>query len=212
MNDRTNGYDGLAEVFGRGRSHSPVGASEVRGWASSLRPGADVLDVGCGVGVPITQALVDAACRVHALDASPRMVEQFKARFPNLPVRCETVETMTHFGRVFDGVVAWGLVFLLPPEAQAAAIARLAGAVAAGGELLFTAPRQVGQWKDALTGRDSYALGVDVYRRLIESAGLTLVRELDDEGDNHYYQARRSPPLCCADIAATATAAARGGG
>ena len=27
----------------------------------------------------------------------------------------ETVESMTHFGRLFDGVVAWGLVFLLLP-------------------------------------------------------------------------------------------------
>ncbi len=39
---------------------------------------------------------------------------------------------MTHFGRLFDGVVAWGLVFLLAPDAQPTAIGRLAGAVASG--------------------------------------------------------------------------------
>lgn len=192
MNYRDNGYDDLAEVFGRGRVRSPVGASQVRGWASSLGPGAEVLDVACGVGIPITQAIVDAGCRVHAIDASPRMIEQFKINVPDVPVCCEAVETMTHFGRLFDGVVAWGLVFLLAPDAQHTAIARLAGAVRPGGQLLFTAPWQVGEWKDALTGRDSHALGVDVYRCLIDDAGLTLVREFDDEGENHYYQARRS--------------------
>ena len=192
MNDRANGYDELAEVFGRGRIGSPVGAAQVRGWASSLGPGAEVLDVACGVGIPITRALVQAGCRVHAIDASPRMVQQFKILVPEVPVLSETVESMTHFGRLFDGVVAWGLVFLLPADAQPTAIVRLAGAVGSGGQLLFTAPWQVGNWKDALTGRDSYALGADVYRGLIDGAGLTLIREFDDEGDNHYYQARRS--------------------
>ena len=32
---------------------------------------------------------------------------------------------MTHFGRLFDGVVAWGLVFLLAPDAQARGVRAL---------------------------------------------------------------------------------------
>ena len=170
---------------------SPVGGAQVREWAASLGPDAEVLDVACGVGVPITKALVGAGCRVHAIDASPRMVRQFKTLMPGVPVRCEAVESMTHFGRTFDGVVAWGLIFLLPPDAQPIAIANLARAVASTGQLLFTAPWQAGHWKDAVTGRDSYALGAAMYRSLITTAGLTLVREFDDEGDNHYYQAQR---------------------
>ena len=144
MNDCANGYDELAEVFGSGRVGSPVGAAQVRQWASSLGPRAEVLDVACGVGIPITRALVEAGCRVQAIDASPRMVRQFKILVPEVPVLCEAVESMTHFGRLFDGVVGWGLVFLLTPDAQQTAIARLAGAVGSGGELLFTAPWQVG--------------------------------------------------------------------
>ncbi len=91
MNDRANGYDDLADIFGRGRVGSLVGASQVREWASSLAPGTEVLDVACGVGIPITRALVEAGCRVHAIDASPRIVEQFKCLFPDLPVLCEEV-------------------------------------------------------------------------------------------------------------------------
>lgn len=191
VSGQASGYDDLADTFARIRAGSSIGASHVHGWASSLGPRPEVLDVACGIGHPITRALVDAGCRVWAIDASPRMIERFKARFTGIPVCCESVESMTHFGRVFDGVVAWGLVFLLTPGHQRAAIARLAGAVRADGQLLFTAPARIARWKDAITGRDSYGLGAEEYRVLLESAGLTIVRTFEDEGDNHYYLARR---------------------
>ena len=191
MDEPANGYEDFADAFARARAGSTVGASEVREWASSLGPGREVLDVACGIGDPITRALLDSGCRVWAIDASPRMVELFKARFPTVPVCCEAVETMAHFGRRFDGVIAWGLLFLLHPDRQDAAITRLAGAVRAGGQLLFTAPAQACQWVDVVTGRDSYGLGADVYRRWLEAAGLTIVRTFSDEGDNHYFQASR---------------------
>lgn len=191
MDDPANGYETCAEEFARRRVTSRIGASHVREWAKALPPGAAVLDVGCGVGIPITQALVESGCHVHAIDASPRMVARFGAHFPDVPVRCEAVESMTHFDRHFDGVVAWGLIFLLPAEAQASAIAALAAAVVPGGELLFTAPQAVSKWMDVVTNRPSQSLGADVYRRMLDEAGCSLLREFDDEGDNHYYQARR---------------------
>jgi SAM-dependent methyltransferase len=191
VTDQASGYDELAGTFARMRAASPIGASRVREWASTLGAGCEVLDVGCGIGRPITQALVDAGCRVWAIDASPQLTELFKARFPDVPVCCEAVEGMTHFERDFDGVVAWGLVFLLAPDRQRAAIASLARAVRAGGQLLFTAPARACQWKDATTQRDSYGLGAEVYRRWLEDAGLAILRTFVDEGDNHYYQAGR---------------------
>ncbi len=71
MPDRPNGYDELADDFAA-RRRSPIGRAEVRAWAASLPEGALVLDVACGVGVPITEAVIEAGCRVRAIDASPR--------------------------------------------------------------------------------------------------------------------------------------------
>jgi SAM-dependent methyltransferase len=189
--DCTHGYDPLAKVFAASRS-KVVGVPEVQRWVEQLRAPAEVLDVGCGPGVPLTAALIEASCRVWAVDASPQMVALFTARFPDVPVACEPVESMTHFGRQFDGVLAWGLVFLLEPDQQRAAIARLADAVASGGQLLFTAPAQACEWRDVLTGEESRSLGAPEYRRLLERHGLAPVHELDDSGENHYYVAARS--------------------
>jgi SAM-dependent methyltransferase len=191
MQDASRGYDDLAAAFAQ-RRDPRIGAPEVRSWASSLPPGAAVLDVACGPGVPITAALIGTGCRVYAIDASPRMIAAFQERFPDVPARCESAETSTFFERRFDGVVAWGLLFLLPLEAQVLVIGRLASALAHGGSLLFTSPRQPHEWLDALTGLPSISPGRDAYVEMLARAGLLLDRECDDEGGNHYYIAAKN--------------------
>jgi 2-polyprenyl-3-methyl-5-hydroxy-6-metoxy-1,4-benzoquinol methylase len=186
MPDPSNGYDEHAEAFSA-RRHSRIGGPEIRAWADSLPPSARVLDVACGVGAPITEALVDAGCRVCAIDASPRMVAAFSERFSDVPVKCEAVEDSSFFDVQFDGIVAWGLMFLLPEATQLAVFPRLASALNPGGSLVFTAPTQIASWPDNLTQRASISLGRDRYVRALTDAGLTLVRELEDEGQNHYY-------------------------
>jgi hypothetical protein len=43
-------------------------------------------------------------------------------RFPNALAECSAVEDSEFFQRKFDGVVAWGLLFLLPPGIQSVVI------------------------------------------------------------------------------------------
>lgn len=194
MIDASNGYEAIAAGFIAGRGARPgvgIGVSTVQDWAKTVRPGGAVLDLGCGPGYPITQVLVDAGLGVHAVDASPKMVAQFEARFPNVPVECNTVERSNFFGRKFDGVIAWGLLFLLQPAAQAQLIRKVAGALAQGGQFVFTAPPQVCEWADAMTGQRSESLGADAYGRLLENAGLVVIRETEDEGENHYYMSSK---------------------
>lgn len=194
MRDASNGYEAIAGEFIAGRGSRPgvgIGVRAVREWAKTVRPGGTVLDLGCGPGYPMTQILVDAGFDVSAVDASPTMVAEFQARFPGIPVECSAAERSRFFGHSFDGILAWGLLFLLPPAAQAQVIGNVARALARGGQFLFTAPRQICQWSDAMTGRRSESLGTEEYRRLLEAGGLVLRGETDDEGDNHYYMASK---------------------
>jgi SAM-dependent methyltransferase len=185
--DRSNGYDQLAEAFIERRRESTIGVATVREWASTLPRGAAVIDLGCGDGVPIARTLIDAGCRVHAVDASPRMVAAFRARFPDVPVACEAIEASTFFDREFDAAIACGLMFLLPLDTQAAVIHRIAHALKPGGNFLFTSPSHACSWQDVLTGRTSISPGAGAYRRMLAEAGLSVTREMQDEGDNHYY-------------------------
>jgi hypothetical protein len=122
------------------------------------------------------------------------MVAAFRERFPGVPIEQNTVEASEFFDRTFDGVLAWGLLFLLTPVAQALVIKTVAGALNPGGRFLFTAPKEPLEWLDAMTGRHSQSLGAQAYERLLRDAGLTWVAEALDEGENHYYFVERRQP------------------
>jgi SAM-dependent methyltransferase len=164
--DKSNGYEGIAEIFipGRGRNSSGVGASIVAEWSQLLPPGATILDLGCGTGVLISQALIERGFNVYGVDASASMTAAFRDRFPTVPVECAVVEDSAFFDRTFYGVVAWGLFFLLDAEIQRRLVAKIAAVLPSDGRLLFTAPSQVCSWPDAMTGQTSISLGHDAYR------------------------------------------------
>jgi len=185
--DGSNGYEAVSKEFMSIRDNSSTGVSTVRGWAESLPRGSAVLDLGCGHGIPISEALIDDGFNVYGIDASPSLIAAYSSRFPNTPVESGLIEDSQFFGRKFDGVIAWGLIFLLAPDVQAALIHKVNLALKPGGRFLFTAPRQVCEWLDNLTGRESFSLGSDTYRKILQSQGLVVVRETEDEGENHYY-------------------------
>jgi cyclopropane fatty-acyl-phospholipid synthase-like methyltransferase len=192
--DKSNGYEEVASEFiaGRGSDRLETGGSVVADWSQTLPSGATVLDLGCGTGVPISQALIDRGFNVYGVDASPTMVAAFRARFSHAPVECAAVEESHFFGRTFDGVVAWGLFLLLDSEVQRRLIAKVATVLPIGGRFLFTAPSQICSWADLMTGRTSISLGYEAYRHTLESQAMSLLETRYDEAKNHYYFTRKN--------------------
>lgn len=189
--DPSLGWEGVSRTFIAQAGRSTIGAAALRRWTAELPAGASLLDVACGPGGPRGDALSRPDVTRHAIDAAPTLVVAYRRRYPGAIVACEAVETSTFFQRHFDGIVAWGLLFLLPEKSQRALLPRLAAALSPGGRLLFTAPHQAGEWADLSTGRRSVSLGYAEYAGLIASAGLTLAGTEEDEGNNHYYHAVR---------------------
>ena len=177
----------MAAEYMRRRRAGGIGEATIREWARTIKPRGAVLDLGCGHGTPISQLLVDEGFDVYGVDASPSMIAAFKARFPSGHAECAPAEASDLFGRSFDAVVAWGLLFLLPAETQERLIGKVAKALAPGGRFVFTSPLQACAWTDILTGTPSSSLGAERYRAILAGEGLELVGEASDEGDNHYY-------------------------
>ncbi len=192
--DRSNGYEAVAGEFlarrGSGR-FTGVGVHAVREWARTLPSAAAVIDLGCGPGFPITEVLVAEGLEVFAIDAAPSFVQAFRLNLPNTPVVCEAVQDSTFFGRTFDGVLAWGLMFLLCPEDQRRLIQNVVGILVPGGRLLFTSPAEPLVWNDAMTGLESRSLGAEEYRKQLSAVGLSVTSEYEDEGQNHYFDASK---------------------
>lgn len=189
VEDHSYGYETHAKEYISRRSDSAVGVESVRGWAQKLPKGAEILDLGCGNGIPLAEALIDEGFSVYGVDASPSMTEAFRKRFPNTAVACESVQQSRFFDRLFDGIVCWGLMFLLGPADQRLLIRKVPAAIKPGGRFLFTAPEQACTWTDILTGNESRSLGMEAYKAEFQKCGLVLESTYVDEGDNYYYDA-----------------------
>src|SRR5207245_11593662 len=92
------------------------------------------------------------------------MIAAFQERFPHAHAECSSVEDSEFFVTTFDGVVAWGLMFLLSPGSQALVIRKIARALKRGGKLIFTSPREAVTWIHVLTEPESRSRGLQAHQ------------------------------------------------
>jgi SAM-dependent methyltransferase len=144
--------------------------------------------MACGPGFPITVVLIEEGLDVFGIDGAPSFVAAFQRNLPGTPVLCEAVQDSRFFGRTFDAALAIGLMFLLKAEDQRRLIQRFAEVLVPGGRLLFTSSAKPAVWNDAMTGLESVSLGADQYKKLLATAGITVVDEYEDVGENHYFE------------------------
>jgi len=189
--DSTSAYEKHAQNFLQCRDTSKVGVQVVNRWALSLRPSAEVIEIACGGGDPVTRTLVNAGLKLWAIDSSPTLITVFKDRFPDIPAQCATVLESDYFRRKYDAAISIGLIFLLCERDQIKMLGRVSEILRPGASFLFTAPVKVGTWADANTGHACISLGRDVYENALEQSGFRVVRHYADSGENNYYEAEK---------------------
>jgi SAM-dependent methyltransferase len=154
------------------------------GWLHVVRdhvpPGGDVLDLGCGNGIPAAKWLSDNGFQVSGVDLSDTMVQRARELVPRatfLRGDVTSVDEVDFEAASFDAVLSFYALIHIPVLDQPAVIARAARWLRPGG--LFAAT--VGHF--AWTGTESDYLGggapmwwshpdAAVYRTWVESAGL----------------------------------------
>jgi len=181
--DSVNAYESNAERFLKRRSHS-IGSQTVKRWAESLESGAHVIEIACGGGLPVTQALIDSNLSVWAIDSSPTLINTFSERFPKVPSQCSTVLESNYFNKTYDAAIAIGLIFLLEPTDQIKMLNRVSSILKPGGRFLFTAPVQTGEWIDTGTGHGCISLGHAAYEAALQDAGFNVNELYEDSGKN----------------------------
>ena len=83
-----DGYDAIAERYlaWSAERPSPTRSAWLRRAVDAIPPDTDVLDLGCGAGVPMTRALAEGR-RVTGVDLSARQVELARTNVPDGDVR-----------------------------------------------------------------------------------------------------------------------------
>jgi ubiquinone/menaquinone biosynthesis C-methylase UbiE len=191
-------YDLIADWYlsqSRGRS---VGVPEARGAVEGIPPGALVLDVGCGNGLPIADALLKAGYRVVGLDSSREMLARFRANLQTTPSVRGDARACPFADHTFDAAISWGMLFHLTVPDQDTAIASVSRVLKPGAPFLFTAAEVAGAGRDdpgitgTMNGVTFHYWAVDSVRALAARHKLELVRVYDDPGVSTYYFTRRT--------------------
>lgn len=99
-------------------------------------PGGPIMDLGCGPG-QIAAFLADTGAEVHGLDASPAMVEQARANFPDLDFAVGRFHQLLRprTAAAWGAIVAWYAFVHLAPSELAPTLAVAAGTLRPGGTL-----------------------------------------------------------------------------
>lgn len=151
-------------------------------------PGAHVLDLGCGTGVPITRHLLDHGFRVTGVDSSSEMLRRASARCPEAHFLLGDMtepDTLERIGQLapFGGVVAWDSIFHVPRSQHSRLFAALFAWLSPGAPVLLSAGGSAGEFTAPMYGVEFFysSHAPDHTRRLLEDCGLAVVvAEIDD--------------------------------
>ncbi len=189
--DASNGWEQHSTAFIAQAHASVVGVTTLERWSRRLPAGGALADLGCGPGGPRADVFANRGLSLYGIDPAPTLLAAYGSRYPRAQTACESAEETLFFGRTFDAIVAWGLLFLLPPPNQRVVLSGVPRALNIGGRFIFTAPAVACDWLDITTGQPSQSLGAKAYRSELQRLGVTVDAEFDDAGGNHYFDAVR---------------------
>jgi cyclopropane fatty-acyl-phospholipid synthase-like methyltransferase len=187
-------YDLIADWYWSDRGRT-VGVREALEVAATLRAGSRILELGCGNGVPITEALVRTGCRVIGLDSSIGMLAHFRNTLCGTPVVRGDARQCPFLSGGFDAAISWGMMFHLSRNDQATVLASVSRVLKPGAPFLFTAAEIDGASDAGITGTMNgvtfHYYAVPSYRTLLAEHGFTLVDVHDDPGVSTYFLAHK---------------------
>jgi cyclopropane fatty-acyl-phospholipid synthase-like methyltransferase len=175
------GYDAMAERY--------LAWSDLRPSPTRLRylalalglipPGSEVLELGCGAGIPMTAALADGRT-VTGVDISATQLEMARRNVPSAAFIQADMTTIAFQPARFDAVVAFYSLTHVPRDEQGELLERIRGWLRPGGLFLASmgADDEPGDVEADWLGVDMYFshFGAKANRRLVERAGLIVER------------------------------------
>lgn len=175
------GYDTMAERYFAWSDLRPS-ATRLRYLGLALElipPGSDVLDLGCGAGIPMTSALAGGRA-VTGVDLSATQLEMARRNVPGATFLQADMTTLSFAPASVDAVVAFYSLTHVPRDEQAQLLDRIRGWLRPGGLFLASmgADDEPGVIEPDWLGVDMYFshFGAKANRRLVESAGLVIER------------------------------------
>ncbi|MBD3161847.1 MAG: methyltransferase domain-containing protein [Candidatus Eisenbacteria bacterium] len=168
------GYERCADAYAVAREE---GESGLPALLDRLAPGSEVLDIGCGAGVPVTASLAEHH-RVTGIDLSSRMIELARARLPAGRFLLADVLEAEFEAESFDAAVAMYMLFHVPRERQREVFRRVHAWLKLGGRFLVSVSEndEAGYTEDDFFGVTMYWSNYDLgaYLEMLDASGFNV--------------------------------------
>ena len=109
------GYNAIANRYLAERTRDSADVRLLTDFMERLPAGANVLDAGCGAGIPISQMLSEH-CQVTCVDFSEAQIELAKKNVPNATFLCEDMTSLDFPDNSFDGITSYYAIIHIPRE------------------------------------------------------------------------------------------------
>lgn len=177
-------YRRHAQAWAQARGAKLIEGTWLDRFAALLPQRAEILDLGCGPGVPIGRALVARGHALTGVDAAPEMIALFEKNLAGQEAIVADMRTL-RLQRRFDGVLAWNSFFHLSPAAQRGMFPVFREHTKSRAALMFTSGPAFGEAIGALEGEPLYhaSLEPDAYRALLAQTGFAVVCHAIEDPD-----------------------------
>ena len=177
-------YERHALAFDRLRGRALFEKPWLERFAALMEPGAAVLDLGCGSGEPMAQALIAGGFRLTGVDASATLIGLCRKRHPQHEWIVGDMRDLS-LRKNFGGILAWHSFFHLTPGDQRRMFPAFSVLAAPGAALMFTSGPSHGVAIGAFEGEPLYhaSLAAAEYRDLLEANGFDVVAHRVEDPD-----------------------------
>lgn len=183
------GYNKAAEDYNEKRDR--FGNNKYLGQLNSLlKPNSQILDIGCGAGVPIDEFFVKHGHKVLGIDISEKMIELAKRNVPEGEYKIEDMSQFRPGEYQVDAVVSFYAIFHTPRKTHSELLNTINSFLPPSGYILITMGSS--EWE----GKEQDFHGAEMFwshydskknRELVENAGFeALLDEIDQTGDEKH--------------------------
>jgi 2-polyprenyl-3-methyl-5-hydroxy-6-metoxy-1,4-benzoquinol methylase len=130
------GYNAIADRYLAERTRDSADVRLLNDFIERLPENSNVLDAGCGAGIPISQMLSEYF-QVTGVDFSEAQIELARKSVPNAQFLCEDMTQLNFAENTFDGITSYYAIIHIPREEHGSLIANFHRMLKPGGFALL---------------------------------------------------------------------------